>query len=230
MRPRVALPVRFVCLEESLQTTTRDLSLEGAFVRCVEPPGLGTRIVLQLQFRGGAADCFAEVDEVAIDPLDPGFFARFVLPGAHFLEWVGETLVRARAGEEAAAVVATDNLSTEAGTSRRASTRFAEKLVVMLGGRGSGQPGVFAHDLSATGLFVRMPDPPQIGAVLLLELELPDLLPPVSVRAQVVRVLDAAQAAAHRTFAGAGLVFMGGNDEFRTRYGAWLKALARPKK
>jgi hypothetical protein len=30
---------------------------------------LGTRIVLEAQFRAGAANTFAEVDEVAIDPL-----------------------------------------------------------------------------------------------------------------------------------------------------------------
>lgn len=227
MRTQVALPVRFVCLEESLQTTTRDLALEGAFIRCVEPPGLGTRLVLQLQFKGGPADTFAEVDEVVIDPLDPGFFARFVQPGLELLDRVSETLVRVRAGDEAARV--TDNLSTSAGATRRASTRFDEKLVVMLGGRGT-QRGVFAHNISASGLFVLMPNPPAIGTLLELELELPDQLPKVSVRARVVRVLDAAAAAGRRTSPGAGLVFMGGNDEFRQRYTAYLAALSKAKK
>jgi hypothetical protein len=39
-------------------------------------------------------------------------------------------------------------------------------------------------------------------------------------------VLEAAQAASQRTAPGAGLVFMGGNDEFRTRYGAYLVAIS----
>jgi hypothetical protein len=228
MRPKVALPVRFVSLEESLQTTTRELALEGAFLRCVEAPELGTRIVLDVQFKMGAANTFAEVDEIAIDPHDPGFFARFVQPGQLFLDRVRETLVRALAGEEAARA-ATAELSTEAGTTRRASTRFAEKLVVKLGGRGS-EAGVFAHNISATGLFVLMPNPPGIGTLLNLELELPDKLPPVPVQAHVVRSLDAGQAAEQRTVSGAGLVFMGGNDEFRERYTAYIAALSRPKK
>ncbi len=227
MRTKVALPVRFVSLEESLQTTTRELALEGAFIRCVEAPGLGTRIVLDVQFKAGAANAFAEVDGVEIDPFDPGFFARFVEPDSLFLNRVSETLVRVRAGEEAAKATAT--LSTAAGASRRAVTRFVDKLVVKLGGRGT-RAGVFAHNISATGLFVLMPNPPPVGTVLELELELPDRLPPVPVQARVVRILDAAQAAAQRTAPGAGLVFMGGNDHFRTRYAAYLAALGPPKK
>lgn len=227
MRPKVALPARFVSLEESLQTTTRELALEGAFLRCVETPELGTRMVLEVHFRAGAASTFAEVDEVAIDPQDPGFFARFVEPGPLFLDRVRETLVRVRAGEEAAK--ATVELSTAAGASRRASARFAEKLVVKLGGRGR-EAGVFAQNVSATGLFVLMLNPPPMGTILNLELELPDKRPPVPVQARVVRVLDAAQAAEQRTAPGAGLVFMGGNDEFRRRYNAYLGVLSLPDK
>jgi hypothetical protein len=223
MSPKVVLPVRFVSLEESLQTTTREITVDGAFIRCVEGPEPGTRIVLEVQFKAGTENAFAEVQSVENDSADPGFFARFVEPGAPFLDRVRETLVRARAGESAAK--STAELSTSVGASRRASSRFAEKLVVKLGGRGT-HAGVFASSISATGLFVLMPNPPPVDTILNLELELPDKLMPVLVQARVVRVLEAAQAASQRTAPGAGLVFMGGNDEFRTRYGAYLVAIS----
>jgi hypothetical protein len=226
MSPKVVLPVRFVSLEESLQSTTREITLDGVFVRCVEAPESGTRIVLEVQFKAGTQNAFAEVHSVENGAVDPGFFARFVEPGAPFLDQVRETLVRARAGEEAAK--ATVELSTGVGASRRASSRFAQTLVVKLGGRGT-HAGVFASSISATGLFVLMPNPPPVETILNLELELPDKRLPVPVQARVVRVLDAAQAAEQRTAPGAGLVFMGGNDEFRTRYGAYLGALSKAR-
>jgi Tfp pilus assembly protein PilZ len=222
VRTKVTLPLRFVSLEESLHSTSRDLGVEGIFVQCVEGPELGTRVILEVQFKQGTASCFAEVDEVALDAHDPGFFARFVAPSAHFLDLVRETIVRVRAGEEAARSVSPP--STASGTSRRSSARFPGALVVKLGGRGQ-LPGVFATSVSATGLFVLMPNPPEVGSILNLELELPDKRPPVQVTARVVRVIDAAEAAAQRTAPGAGLAFIGGDDEFRRRFTAYLSVL-----
>lgn len=240
MRQKVVLPVRYVSLGEAVQSTTRDLSEEGVGVRCVEPPGPGTELMLQLQLPGGdAAVIGAEVDEISIDPKESGFWARFVEPDQVFLARVRAALrgVQHRgatlesAAQKAAQVIANrppvdPSEGAGMGRNRRTGQRFLDRLVVKLGGRGY-EPGVFALDVSSTGLFVLMPRPPQLDTVLQLTLELPDKKGPVDVLGVVARRLTPEDAAKKHTQPGAGLVFMGGNDEFRKRYDAYLKTLGK---
>lgn len=247
MRQKVVLPIRYVSLGEAVQSTTRELSEEGVGVRCVEPPGPGAELMLQLQLPGGdPAVIGAEVDEVSIDPKESGFWARFLEPDPVFLARVRAALrgvqhkaagIQHRASTleaaaQAAAAASPAPLAAEPGEgpgmgrSRRTGQRYLDRLVVKLGGRGY-EPGVFALDVSSTGLFVLMPKPPELDAVLQLTLELPDKKGPVQVLGVVARRLTPEEAAKKNTQPGAGLVFMGGNDEFRTRYDAYLKALGK---
>ena len=75
MRKSMAFPVRFVAEGQSVQTTSRDLDEESVFVRCVEPPEVGERVVLRLYLPGiSAGDSIeATVEEASSD----GFRARF---------------------------------------------------------------------------------------------------------------------------------------------------------
>src|SRR5262245_39409319 len=76
MRKAMAFPVRFVSEGQVVQTTSRELDEDGVFVRCVEPPNPGERVVLRLYLPGiSAGDSIeAEVEDAEND----GFRARFV--------------------------------------------------------------------------------------------------------------------------------------------------------
>src|SRR5438270_12886865 len=76
MRKAMAFPVRFVAEGQSVQTTSRDLDEDSVFVRCVEPPEVGERVVLRLYLAGmsDGDSIHAEVAKVEGD----GFRARFI--------------------------------------------------------------------------------------------------------------------------------------------------------
>jgi uncharacterized protein (TIGR02266 family) len=80
--PTVAmvLPVRFAHETRAVQTTTRELSSEGVFVRCIEPPALGVQVTLKLYLPGlaQAADFVGVVREVQPGKGEGGFWADFV--------------------------------------------------------------------------------------------------------------------------------------------------------
>lgn len=212
-----------MALGEGVQSTTRLLSEEGVFVRCVEPPHLDAEVMLQMSLPGGdAAVIGGVVAEVTIDPRDSGFWATFVEPDQVFLARVRAALRGVPPGTQGNDPVT----SAGAGRGLRTEQRLVGRLVVKLGGRGL-EPGVFALNMSSTGLFVLMPNPPEVDTVLNLSLELPDKKGPVTVLANVVRRLGPEEAAKEKTAPGAGLVFVSGSDEFRTRYDAYLKALGR---
>jgi hypothetical protein len=226
MRTKIVLPVRFTSLGEAVQTSTRELSEEGAFVRCVDPPMMGSQVMLSIQLPGGEpADVGVEVREVDLDPGDSGFFGTFVEPSDIFLARVHRAI-----NLPAPPVKRSPSLATmpTRGCVRREGQHLLSNLVVKLGGRGV-EPGVFALDISATGLFVLMPNPPEVDEVLQLKLELPDQLPAVKVLGLVVRRVSPGEAARLKRVPGAGLVFVGGGDDFRKRYDAYLALLDRPK-
>ena len=216
--------MRFTAFGEAVQTTTKEISEEGAFVRCVEPPPLGGEVMLELQLPGGeAAVVGVEVEEVAIDPSSSGFWGRFVEPDQAFLERIRKALGGERPHSRDAASTTT---LPGVGRNRRTNTRFLDTLVVKLGGRGM-MPGVFALDVSSTGLFVLMPNPPDLDSVLQVDLELPDKQPPCGVLGLVVRRISPEEGARIGKVPGAGLVFIGGGDAFRKRYDAYLLALGK---
>ena len=76
----LVLPVRFSHESRAVQTTTRELSEEGVFVRCLEPPPVGAQVGLKIYLPGlaAAAEFVGQVREVIVTPGDIGFWADFV--------------------------------------------------------------------------------------------------------------------------------------------------------
>ena len=75
----MVLPVRFSHEMRAVQTTTRELSQDGVFVRCLEPPPEGTQVALKLYLPGmaQAADFVGVVREVQAGG-EGGFWADFL--------------------------------------------------------------------------------------------------------------------------------------------------------
>ena len=76
----VVLPVRFSHGDRAVQTTTRDISEDGVFVRCLEPPAEGAQVALKIYLPGlaAAAEFIGQVREISHQPGDSGFWADFV--------------------------------------------------------------------------------------------------------------------------------------------------------
>ena len=76
----VVLPVRFFHDSRAVQTTTREISEDGVFVRCLEPPPAGAQVALRIYLPGlaVAAEFVGQVREVSSNPGDSGFWADFV--------------------------------------------------------------------------------------------------------------------------------------------------------
>ncbi len=78
--PRVTLvlPVRFSYDVHAIQTTSQELSTEGALVRCLEPPPLGTELKLRFYLPGSqqVAEFTGAVRQI-ISGAESGFWADF---------------------------------------------------------------------------------------------------------------------------------------------------------
>lgn len=228
MGQKLVLPVRFTAQGEAVQTTTRELDTTGALIRCVDAPPVGATVMLELALPGDQPGLVgARVESRSTIPAEAGFFGKFIEPDPEFLFRVRQAL----SGKKPSPASVNNAGVTDAGIgrNRRTQTRYLGKLVVKLGGRGM-VPGVFALDLSGTGLFVLMPNPPEVDEVIQLDLELPDGKQPQPVLGLVVRRITPAEGARIGKVPGAGLVFVGGDDAFRKRYDAYLKTLQRPAK
>ena len=76
----MVLPVRFSAATRAVQTTTRELSEEGVFVRCLEPPAVGSQVILKIYLPGfsAAAEFVGLVSETETVAAAAGFWADFV--------------------------------------------------------------------------------------------------------------------------------------------------------
>jgi len=79
---------------------------------------------------------------------------------------------------------------------------------------------------SRGGIFIATDNPPALREIVELSVGLPDGLPPVNTRAEVVHSVTAAQARSSGRVAGAGLQFIDAGDDFRQRLDACIEALA----
>lgn len=97
-RIALVLPIRFSFETRAVQTTTRELSLEGVFVRCLEAPAVGTQVALRLYLPGlsSAAEFAAVVREVEAKE-ETGFWAEFVGAGPNARERLQQLLYPDRA-------------------------------------------------------------------------------------------------------------------------------------
>jgi uncharacterized protein (TIGR02266 family) len=105
---------------------------------------------------------------------------------------------------------------------RRLLPRYLDRFRVTLSA-GQHRAQRESLNLSASGLFIQTDAPPAIDQIVQVILELPDGKPPAEVQGIVLhRVLPENGAAA-----GAGVQFIGADDEFRARLDAYLQRLRR---
>jgi hypothetical protein len=214
MRKSMAFPVRFVAEGQSVQTTSRDLDDDSVFVRCVEPPEVGERVVLRLYLPGiaDADSIHALVDEAASD----GFRARFVELGDEARKHIRAAL------EGPAPALAPVASQLRAGGNRRYLPRYLDRFRVTLT-MGQHKAQRESLNLSGSGLFIETDAPPEIDQIVQVILELPDGMPPAEVQAIVLRrVLPGEDGTP-----GAGVQFIAADDTFRTRLDDYLEKLRK---
>ena len=77
-RVAIVFPIRFATHETAVQTTARELSLEGVLVTCLEPPPQGTPVAMRLYLPGSREGLPAEgVDLVGPLPSDYQYYVNF---------------------------------------------------------------------------------------------------------------------------------------------------------
>jgi hypothetical protein len=212
----MALPVRFVADRETVQTTTRELSEIGVFVRCVDPPPTGSIVALTLYPPGAQPfEVKGAINESVSKGGDTGFWAHYVNPSAEVAERIGSLLASARIGP------ATEEPPTAAPVqpNRRVAPRYLDSFAVTLGGSSSG--AFRAANVSASGLFILSEEPPPMDTIIHLVIELPDGAPPAEVQAIVVRRVLPGRS--KNMAPGAGVQFIGADDEFHRRLESYLK-------
>ena len=212
MRKAMAFPVRFVAEGQSVQSTSRELDEESVFVRCVEPPDNGERVVLRLYLPGIAAGDSIQAEVADSGP--DGFRARFVDLDAAARAHIASAL------EKGPAVQSTPVEPLRPGENRRFLPRYLDRFRVTMG-IGQHRAQRESLNLSASGLFIQTDAPPDIDQIVQVILELPDGKPPAEVQGIVLhRVLPESGAQA-----GAGVQFIGADDAFRARLDAYLERL-----
>ena len=212
MRKAMAFPVRFVAEGQTVQTTSRDLDEDSVFVRCVEPPAVGERVVLRLYLPGiHVGDA---IQAAVVESRGDGFRARFteLLPDAR--EHIAAAL------NSTDPPMAAPEAKPGAGSNRRYLPRYLDRFRVTLG-VGSHKAQKEALNLSGSGLFIETEAPPAMDEIVAVILELPDGQPPAEVQAIVLRRVLPGTAAT----AGAGVQFIGADDAFRARLDAYLEKL-----
>jgi uncharacterized protein (TIGR02266 family) len=214
----IVVPVRYSGGGLTMQSTSSRLSAEGVFVRGVVTPKAGAQIAIQLTLPG------------APRPLEVrGTVADRVLPGDKGKEagfWVRFEAMSDE-GRGVLAALLRDR-SAPGGAAKRAFVRIPVRLQVSW-------PTArdfliaYADNISVGGIYVVTPDPPALGEVVDLSLQLPDGPAPAKTKAAVIQRLDADQAKQLRRQPGAGLQFVGSDDEFRRRLDQCIEnLLAQP--
>lgn len=239
----VVLPVRYALGPHAVQATTRQLSLERAFIRSITPPHPGLKVAIRIYFAEGKPEDFVAVVENRERPAQEtgGFWARFELVTAQARERIlvatGAMQSVSRPAHRTsssgvAAVQAPGLRQTQAGTPalpaphqggrpelrgtvRRAATlRTRFKTVAALREEVS-------RNISAGGMFIQTEEAPPLREVVLLSIELPGEREPLEVAAEVMHVVKPADATALLP-AGVGVQFVQADDRFRERLDRYL--------
>jgi uncharacterized protein (TIGR02266 family) len=226
-RVPIVFPIRFATATAAVQTTTRELARDGVFVRCLEPPPLGTAVRLKLYLPGSreAAQASGVVREVAARGLEPGFWAHFVEVGPAERKQIDETIARRERASQATPIgavavrpVTLDDIE-DAEDPRRAFPRYETRFAVRFS---TVQDFVleYAANISAGGVFVHTVEPLPLQTVVSIEMQLPGSDVPVSAKGMVVHRVTADDAAQRGTLPGMGVQFVEASDEFRDRIDA----------
>jgi type IV pilus assembly protein PilZ len=221
MRAPIVFPVRVATGAHVVQTTTREVSIDGVFICSLRPPKPGTQISLKLYLPGTpqAEEVTAIVREIRRAP-DGGYWAEFVDLQESLRSGIANLLERraraAAAGSGAPIGALAVARKAPAVDPRRAFPRVEARFRVRFG---NVQDFVleYAANISAGGVFVETEHPPELRSVVTVSMELPDGGPPVEAKGIVVHRVLPHEAQARKTAAGAGVQFIEASDEFRDR-------------
>jgi len=223
-RVPVVFPVRFEASGEAVQTTTREVGVEGVFVRSQKSPAEDTTLSLRLYLPGNVEPDEVRARVVALRPEpDCGFWAEFVDPPAEVIDHIKLLLTRrARAakggpGTPLAALqlkAAPSPAPAPAVEARRAFPRHAARFQV---GFSSNKEFVleYAENISAGGVFVHTEQPPELDTIVTVSLHLPGNDVPVEAKGVIVHRVSKEEAAEPGKSPGMGVQFLDSSDEFR---------------
>jgi len=217
----IVVPVRFSGGGITMQSTTSRISPESAFVRALVAPREGAKMSLRLTLPGAQlplqlTGTLTEVVPPGVPGKEAGFWVRFDELDAHTRRNLDALLARRRA------VQPTPQLPIE----RRSFGRVAVRLRVGWASRRAFL-AVYSANISQGGVFVATPAPPALREVIELQLDLPDGEPPARTQAEVVQRITVEEARASGRVAGAGLQFIGSDDDFRRRLDACIEKLVK---
>ena len=215
-RAPIVFPIRFATGTQAVQTTTRELSSSGVYVRCLTPPKVGARLRMKLYLPGAPLDTeiAGVVRESSEGPREAGFWAEFVDLAPAALARISDLLQRKSRAPSAKpiGVVALQPAPDDARTFPRYNARFAVRFANV-------QEFVlqYAANISAGGVFVETNDPPPMESVMRVSMELPGGGAPVEANAVVVHRVTPQQGRDRNTPAGVGVQFVDADDKFRER-------------
>jgi len=225
-RAPIVFPIRFATSNAAVQTTTRELSREGVFVRCLEPPPEGTSIAMKLYLPGrrDGVEAAGVVREVAPPGREAGFWAEFreIADGAR--SEIAEVVARRERAAEAKPIGAVAVKPAE--DPRRAFPRYNAHFAVRFA---TVQDFVleYAANISAGGVFVHTAEPPPLKTVVRVVMELPGGGPAVPARGLVVHRVSREDAEQRGTLPGVGVQFLDADDAFRERIDAAIEHILR---
>jgi uncharacterized protein (TIGR02266 family) len=224
---KLVVPVRFSGGGLSMQTTTSRIGAEGVFVRSLVAPKEGSRLQLSLSLPGSPRplDAQGTVGPRNMESAkESGFWVQFDQLSDDARTFL-DVLLRSRgvAGPGRPAPARSEPVAHA--DKPRAYPRVPAKLRV---GWTSSHDFLTAYseNISRGGIFIATDNPPELREIVELSVELPDGLPPVKTRAEVVHSVTAAQARSSGRVAGAGLQFIDAGDDFRQRLDACIEALS----
>ncbi|MGZ6141810.1 MAG: PilZ domain-containing protein [Myxococcales bacterium] len=200
----IVVPVRYAGGGLTMQTTSSRLSAEGVFVRGFVTPKEGAQLTLTVTLPGGTFQAKATITErilPGVQGKEAGFWARFdalEAPARALLD----ALLQDRGGPGAPVKRAFERIKT------RLQVGWASPREFLV---------AYSENISRGGIFVATPNPPPLREVVELLLELPDGPAPAKTNAEVIQRIPPAQATQLGRVAGAGLQFVGSDDEFRRR-------------
>jgi type IV pilus assembly protein PilZ len=209
-------PIRFAAGAQAIQTTTRELSAEGVFLRSLQPPAPGTQVALRMYLPGhsDADDALAIVRGVREHP-ESGFWAEFVTLDAAVSTRIHELLQRRATAAKAGPATPIGAISLKRGEDkRRAFPRYQARFQV---GWSTVQDFVleYAANISVGGVFVQTDNAAELDQVVTVSLTLPGSETPVETKGVVVHRVTPEDAKQKSVVPGMGVQFLDSSDEFR---------------
>ena len=223
----LVVPVRFAGGGLSMQTTSSRIGSDGIFVRCLVSPKEGSRVSVAVTLPDApqpleAQGTVTQRVQSGGQCKEAGFWLQFeqLTPdGRASLD----KLLRSRGVAVPAAPAQAQKPAAKV-AGQRAFPRVQTRLQI-----GWSSPKEFlvaySENISRGGIFVATRNPPPVREVVELLLELPDGHAPAKTQAEVVQCVTADVARVTGKTAGAGLQFVGGDEDFRKRVDACIENL-----